>query len=118
MHLLTMLPASPGPAAHGGASPAAIILIILGVLAAWLVSLLLYPFRPCLMCHGSGRRRGSSARRFGECPRCRGKGRVQRPGSRLAHRAVWTVAGERARARQARIDRRAAEDAEHPRRLI
>lgn len=93
-------------------------LIAAAAAALWCGSLYAWPFGPCPRCHGSGVNRGSNARRFGTCPRCRGQRRVQRRGSRTVHRVVWTIRGEAARARQARRDRKAADKAEHPRRLI
>jgi hypothetical protein len=86
-------------------------------LGAWCVSLYAWPFGPCRWCGGTGRNRGSNARRFGSCRRCDGRGRVQRLGSRTLHRAVWTVRGEAARRRQSRRDRQATERTEHPRKL-
>jgi DnaJ-class molecular chaperone len=63
-------------------------LIIGGLAAAYVVSLYLWPYRPCPRCDGKGTNRGSSRRRFGKCKRCDGTRSVQRTGSRQVHRAV------------------------------
>jgi len=85
--------------------------------AAWAASVYLYPFRHCGRCGGTGRRKGSTRRRFDLCRRCSGTGRVQRAGSRTAHRAVLSVRSEMARERQRRRDRKADDRATPPRRL-
>lgn len=104
-------------AAHGsGYGP--LLLIALIAAAAWLVSRYLWPFGPCPKCKGSGVNKGSNKKRFGECPRCRGRRRVQRFGSKTVHRIAWTIRGEAARRRQEHKDKQAADQAEHPRRLL
>jgi hypothetical protein len=95
-----------------------LILVIFAFVTSWSVSLFFWPWRRCSKCGGSGLNRGSNTKRFGECRRCRGNKRIQRLGSRTPHRAVWTVRGEFARQRQARRDEKAAEKAEHLRRLM
>ena len=95
----------------------AVLLIALGAFACWAISVYLYPFRPCGRCGGTGRKKGSTRRRFDLCRRCAGTGRVQRIGSRTAHRSVLSVRSEIARERQRRRDRRADERATPPRRL-
>ena len=97
--------------------PTAVILIIIAVMALWAGSRYRWPFGQCPRCKGTGLNRGSSRKRFGECPRCRGRRRVQRHGSRSVHRVAQAVRGETARQRQDRRDQKAAQDAEHPRRL-
>jgi hypothetical protein len=98
-------------------NPAAVVLVVIGLLALWVGSLYHWPFGPCPRCGGSGLNRGSSRKRFGECPRCRGRRRVQRRGSRTVHRLAATIRGEVGRQRQARRGELAARRAEHPRRL-
>jgi hypothetical protein len=68
----------------------------LGIAAGNGVSLYFWPFAPCWSCNGSGRNRGSNRKRYGECRRCKGTGRRQRPGSRLVHRGAVSLA-EKAR---------------------
>ena len=75
-------------AAGHHASPGVLVLIGLGLFAAWFVSLLLWPNAPCTLCKGSGRNAGSSSRRWGSCRRCGGSGKRLRFGAGLARRAV------------------------------
>jgi DnaJ-class molecular chaperone len=91
------------------------LLLIMGALAAWAVSVYVYPFRPCGRCGGTGRKKGSSRRRFDLCHRCAGTGRVQRIGSRAVHRTVLSVRSEMARERQRRRDRKADQRSQPPR---
>jgi hypothetical protein len=86
-------------------------------LLIWAGSLYAWPFGPCGRCNGTGRNRGSNARRFGTCRRCDGRGRVQRVGSRTVHRLAWTIRGEVLRELDRRRDRKAAERSAHPRNL-
>ena len=66
--------------------------LITGALAAaYIVSLYLWPMRPCPRCSGKGTNPGSNKRRFGACKRCKGSRSVQRTGSRQVHRAVRGV---------------------------
>ncbi|MFG1850826.1 hypothetical protein ACGFJT_03215 [Actinomadura geliboluensis] len=94
-------------------------MILLGMAAAlvWAVSVYTYPFRPCRRCQGTGRKPGSTRRRFGPCNRCGGTGRTQRTGSRTAHRTMLSVRSELAKERQRKRDRNATDRATHPRRL-
>ena len=77
-----------------------ILLILLGI-AGYTLSLYCWPFRPCLKCGGSGRNKGSSRKRFGECKRCKGTGRRRRLGARTIHRGAVSLA-DKARARKGR----------------
>jgi hypothetical protein len=70
------------------------VAIALGNLGA----LYLWPFGPCLKCHGTGRNPGSNKKRYGECRRCKGTGRRPRLGAKLIHRGAVSLA-ERARKR-------------------
>jgi DnaJ-class molecular chaperone len=78
---------------------ATLILAIIAVLAIWAGSLYLRPFGRCGKCHGTGHiKRGP--RRRPVCPRCKGRRRVQRFGSRTIHRAVFRIRdGQRAAAK-------------------
>lgn len=96
---------------------AGLLLIALAALGCWAVSVYVYPFRHCGRCGGTGRKPGSTRRRFDLCRRCSGTGRVQRTGSRAAHRAVLSVRSEMARERQRRRARKADERSTPPRRL-
>ena len=107
----------PRPARRRVTVMAGIFLIALTAFACWAVSVYVYPFRHCGRCGGTGRKPGSTRRRFDLCRRCSGTGRVQRIGSRSAHRAVLSVRSEIARERQRRRDRKADERATPPRRL-
>ena len=93
------------------------ILLTAAALSAWAVSVLIWPFRACTLCRGTGRNRGSSSRRFGTCRRCNGRGRIQRIGSRTVHRIAWTIRGELLRQLERRRDHQAADRSEDPRRL-
>ncbi|WP_192808649.1 hypothetical protein [Actinomadura montaniterrae] len=93
------------------------ILLAMAAFVIWAVSVYTYPFRPCRRCGGTGRKPGSTRRRFGPCNRCGGTGRTQRLGSRTAHRTVLSVRSEMAKERQRKRDRKAADNATDPRRL-
>jgi len=93
-----------------------LLLIALAAFACWAISIYVYPFRHCGKCGGTGRKPGSTRRRFDLCRRCCGTGRVQRIGSRTAHRTVLSVRSEIARERQRRRDRKAGERTTPPRR--
>jgi DnaJ-class molecular chaperone len=68
-----------------------LFLIALAVAAAYVISLWVWPFRPCPRCQGKGTNRGSNRRRFGNCRRCQGSKAVQRIGSKAVHRAVRSL---------------------------
>jgi hypothetical protein len=61
-------------------------LVVSGVAAAWVLSLLARPFSRCRLCRGTGVRVRKKQRRARKCWLCRGRGRRQRLGSRAAHR--------------------------------
>src|ERR1700681_3673710 len=94
-----------------------VLLIALGAFACWAISVYVYPSRPCGRGGGTGRKKGSTRRRFDLCRRCSGTGRVQRIGSRTAHRSVLSVRSEIARERQRRRQLKADERSTPPRRL-
>jgi hypothetical protein len=76
-----------------------VLLVLIGA-GLYVVSLWLFPFRPCARCGGSGRRRGSNRKRYGECRRCKGTGRKRRLGAKTIHRGAISLA-DKARARKA-----------------
>jgi hypothetical protein len=76
-----------------------LILLLLAALAVWVGFLYLAPFGRCGKCKGSGHIR-SGRRRVRVCPRCKGRRRVQRRGSRTVHRAAFKIRdGQRAAAK-------------------
>ena len=83
-----------------GADPLSLILIGFAVAACYLLSLYVWPLRPCSRCHGTRVNRGSTGRRFGLCKRCGGTGRTRRPGATTVHRLYWSVLGDRLRERR------------------
>jgi DnaJ-class molecular chaperone len=77
---------------------ASLILAVLAALAIWAGSLYLAPFGRCPKCSGTGTikrtREGKHGRqlvRVKVCPRCKGRRRVQRRGSRTVHRAAFKI---------------------------
>jgi DnaJ-class molecular chaperone len=83
---------------------ASLILAVIAALALWAGSLYVHPFGRCGKCKGTGHiRRGP--RRRPVCPRCKGRKRVQRAGSRTVHRAVFRIRdGQRAAAKHQQED--------------
>jgi DnaJ-class molecular chaperone len=81
-----------------------LILAAIAVLAVWLGSLYWRPFGRCPKCKGRGNiQRG---KRRPVCPRCKGLRRVQRTGSRTIHRLAFRIRdGQRAAARYQQEDR-------------
>ena len=80
-----------------------LVLAVLAVLAARVGFLYLRPFGPCPKCKGRGNiQRG---KRRPVCPRCKGQRRIQRTGSRTVHRAARRIRhGRQAAARYQRED--------------
>ncbi len=86
---------------------ATLVLAIIAALAIWVGSLYLAPFGRCGKCSGTGTikrtREGKHGRqlvRVKVCPRCKGRRRVQRRGSRIVHRLAFKVRdGQRAAAK-------------------
>jgi len=78
---------------------AELVLAIIAVAAVWIGCLYLAPFGRCPKCQGTGHiRRGKG--RVKVCPRCKGRRRVQRLGSRTVHRAAFKIRdGQRAPAK-------------------
>jgi DnaJ-class molecular chaperone len=83
---------------------AQLILFIIAALALWVGFLYVAPFGRCGKCEGRGHVK-AGPRRVKVCPRCKGRRRVQRHGSRLVHRAVFRVRdGQRAAAKHLEED--------------
>jgi hypothetical protein len=70
---------------------AAAVLGLTGLAGWFAVSRWRWPYKPCSSCKTTGRNRGSNKKRHGDCKRCGGTRRVQRPGARLVHRAILTI---------------------------
>jgi hypothetical protein len=75
-----------------------LILAALTALAVWVGSLYLAPFGRCGKCGGTGTikriREGKHGRqlvRVKVCPRCKGRRRIQRRGSRTVHRLAFKI---------------------------
>ena len=89
-----------------------LILLAFAALAVWIGFLYLAPFGRCGKCKGTGHikrtRKGKRGRQLVKvkiCPRCKGRRRVQRRGSRTVQRAVFKIRdGQRAAARYQRED--------------
>jgi DnaJ-class molecular chaperone len=84
---------------------APLVLAVLAALALRVRFLYLRPFGRCPKCKGRGNiQRG---RRRPVCPRCKGRKRVQRRGSRTVHRLAFKIRdGQRKAARYQRKDNR------------
>ena len=86
---------------------ATLVLAIIAALAIWVGSLYLAPFGRCGKCGGTGTikrtRKGKRGRQLVKvkvCPRCKGRRRVQRAGSRTVHRLAFKIRdGQRAAAK-------------------
>jgi DnaJ-class molecular chaperone len=72
-------------------STAVVILAVILAAAVWVGSLCFRPFGPCPTCHGTGHVIRARGRRAKTCPRCKGRRRIQRPGSRTVHRLARAV---------------------------
>ena len=77
-------------------------------------SLLRWPLRPCPRCRGKGVNRGSNARRYGRCRKCKGTKQVRRIGATAVHRFFWSVAGTAMKERQRKRVEKAQEKAGYP----
>lgn len=78
-----------------------VVLILSLIVIARIVFLWAVPFGPCPHCSGRGVT-GNGRRRLRVCPRCKGVGRRQRPGSKTVHQLARRVERERARQRKLR----------------
>ena len=73
-----------GTAATDPPGSSILMIAALGLLTAWILSLLLHPFTACSSCKGSPRSFGSVATRsFRLCGACGGSGRRLRVGARI-----------------------------------
>lgn len=59
----------------------ALVIVVLGLVAAWRVSLWLWPVRPCRRCGGNRKTAGSDERRWGWCSACNRTGEQRRFGA-------------------------------------
>lgn len=89
----SMYPVLAGPlglAGHHarGLSPLGVAVVVAIGAAVWFLRLWLWPFGRCRWCRGSKTNPGSTKRRYGKCPRCKGSGQRVRFGARLVHRAM------------------------------
>ncbi|HEV8275801.1 MAG TPA: hypothetical protein VGQ26_08910 [Streptosporangiaceae bacterium] len=76
-----------------------LVLAVIAVLAEWVGWRYLVPFGRCPKCQGTGHVK-FGPRRVKVCPRCKGRRRVQRRGSRTVHRLVFRIRdGQRAAAK-------------------
>jgi DnaJ-class molecular chaperone len=76
-----------------------LILLVIAAVALWVGWLYLAPFGRCPKCQGTGHVQAGT-RRVKVCPRCNGRRRVQRRGSRTVHRLAFKIRdGQRAVAR-------------------
>lgn len=82
-----------------------LVLAALAVIALRVGFLYLRPFGPCPKCKGRGNiQRG---KRRPVCPRCKGRRRIQRTGSRTIHRLAFKIRdGQRTAARYKQEDSR------------
>jgi DnaJ-class molecular chaperone len=84
---------------------AELVLFVIAAAAVWTGFLYLSPFGRCGKCKGAGHIR-SGKRRVKVCPRCKGRRRVQRRGSRTVHRLAFRIRdGQRTAARYQEEDR-------------
>lgn len=59
-----------------------IIIVLLGALGYWRLSLYLWPTAACRRCSRSGKNPGSNSDRWGSCRKCGGSGKRNRYGAR------------------------------------
>ena len=92
-----------------------LVLVGLGALGAWALSLYAHPFGPCRKCKATGVNKGSGGKRFGVCKACGGSRRKQRLGSRTLHRWIQSASSEWQRQRALKAEQRVAERTRNPR---
>ncbi|MEP6697696.1 MAG: hypothetical protein ABJA34_12600 [Pseudonocardiales bacterium] len=61
-------------------------LLVGAILGIYLLSCLLWPYKSCPACKGTGRRRSPVGISWRKCPRCKGSGEVVRVGRRVLGR--------------------------------
>ncbi len=111
---MTSAIAAAAHAAGHGADPLSLILVGFAVAACYLLSLYVWPFRPCARCGGARVNGGSTGRRFGLCKRCGGTGRTRRLGATTVHRFYWSVLGDRLRERRRDNLRESRQHSDYP----
>ncbi|WP_219412880.1 hypothetical protein [Pseudonocardia nigra] len=73
-----------GVSVGAGSGTSTLVVIAIGVLVAWLLSLLLHPFTACSSCKGSPKSYGAVATKsFRTCGACGGSGKQLRMGAGL-----------------------------------
>ena len=82
---------------------ASLILAVIAAVAVWVGFLYVAPFGRCPKCQGTGHIK--HGRRVKVCPRCKGRRRVQRHGSRTVHRAARKIREGRQAAARYQEDR-------------
>jgi hypothetical protein len=70
-----------------------IVLVLVGAAVVWTVRAWFWPDAPCRRCKGSKKSLGSTAKRFGACPRCKNA-----PAGTGTRRVLGAAAVQRARA--------------------
>lgn len=53
------------------------------VLGLWMLTCLIWPYKPCPTCKGGGKRRAPVGISWRKCARCKGSGEVLRAGRRM-----------------------------------
>ena len=89
-------------------------LVLVAVIICLVVSRWRWPLRPCPRCGGKGTNRGSTGRRYGRCPRCKGTKQVRRAGAGAVHRFFWSVAGAAMKERAQKRVEKAQDKAKYP----
>ena len=93
-----------------------VLVLLLGLIGVffWAASVKRWPFRPCRRCSGRGTNKGSNAKRWGVCPKCRGSKQVQRFGARAVHASWWSVLGSGLHERKKAQVKKAREKSGYP----
>lgn len=87
---------------------------LIAVITGLVISRWRWPLRPCPRCRGKGTNRGSTGRRYGRCPKCKGTKQVKRVGATAVHRFFWSVAGAAMKGRMKEKVERAKQKAGYP----
>lgn len=91
-----------------------LFLLIAAAAVLYVASLGKWPWRPCPRCHGKGVNKGSNARRYGRCRKCKGTKQVRRIGATAVHRFFWSVAGRGLKERTQKRVEKAQDKARYP----